>query len=334
MKLSVAMATYNGATYLPEQLASIAAQTRPPDELVVCDDRSTDGTLEIAKSFARTASFPVRLDVNDRNLGSTQNFARAIERCAGDIIALADQDDRWHPHKLLRTEAAFVATPGVGCVFGDAEIVDESLRPLGRRLYQGLGLNRRERWLLEGGRIFELLLRGNIVFGATMAFRSRFTPLVLPIPTIPAEIDLMHDGWIALLIAAVSEVVLIREPLISYRQHPRQQTGVRLIGARRRPARTALRQSLTSARQVKSNPHAAWASIFEQAQARVVANGPEHRYEERLAQLHAKIEHLHGRVRLPKGRLRRLPFVLRELLTSRYHAYSNGLTSAARDLWV
>ncbi len=334
MKLSVAMATYNGGAYLLEQLASIIAQTRLPDELVVCDDRSTDNTVEIAESIARTAPFPVKLSVNGRNLGSTQNFARAIELCMGDIIALADQDDVWHPDKLLRTEAAFIAAPDVGCVFGDAELVDESLRSLGRRLYQGLGLSRRERRLLEGGEIFELLLRGNIVFGATMAFRSRFKPLVLPIPAFPDEIDLMHDGWIALLIAAVAEMALIREPLIDYRQHPGQETGVRQIGARRRPARTALRQSLANARRARSDPHAAWASVFEHALGRVEAHGGDPSHRRRSAQLRAKITHLRGRVQLPRGRLRRVPFILQELLTSRYHAYSNGLASAARDLWV
>ncbi|MCW3059170.1 MAG: Alpha-L-Rha alpha,3-L-rhamnosyltransferase, partial [Capsulimonas sp.] len=69
MKISIALCTYNGARFLPEQLASIAAQTRPPDELIVCDDRSKDDTVDIIRRFAKTVGFPVSLHINDENLG-------------------------------------------------------------------------------------------------------------------------------------------------------------------------------------------------------------------------------------------------------------------------
>ncbi len=58
MKLSIGMCTYNGARYLQEQLASIAAQTRLPDELVVCDDCSSDGTRAILEEFKARVTFP------------------------------------------------------------------------------------------------------------------------------------------------------------------------------------------------------------------------------------------------------------------------------------
>src|SRR5882762_9087557 len=100
MKISIAMCTYNGARYLREQLDSIAAQTRPPSELIVCDDNSLDETREIVAGFAASAPFPVRLGVNEQNLGSIRNFERAIKLCEGDLIALSDQDDVWLPEKL------------------------------------------------------------------------------------------------------------------------------------------------------------------------------------------------------------------------------------------
>ncbi|HEY2971172.1 MAG TPA: glycosyltransferase, partial [Pyrinomonadaceae bacterium] len=111
MKISVAMCTYNGAPYLREQLNSIAAQTRPPDELVVCDDVSADLTCEIVTSFAASVHFPVRLYVNEQNLGSTKNFERAIGLCEGDIIARSDQDDVWLPEKLRRIEDCLQRNP-------------------------------------------------------------------------------------------------------------------------------------------------------------------------------------------------------------------------------
>src|SRR5688572_14133745 len=99
-KFSVAMCTYNGARYLKEQLDSFTVQTRLPDELIVCDDGSSDETCQIVSTFAASAPFTVRLEVNQQTLGSTQNFAKAIQLCRGDLIALCDQDDVWLPGKL------------------------------------------------------------------------------------------------------------------------------------------------------------------------------------------------------------------------------------------
>src|SRR4030095_5004546 len=101
-RFSIAMCTYNGARYIAEQLESIAAQTYPPGEIIVCDDASTDNTLEIVKDFASRASMPVRVFVNEENSGSTRNFSKAIGLCGGDLIALSDQDDFWLANKLER----------------------------------------------------------------------------------------------------------------------------------------------------------------------------------------------------------------------------------------
>ena len=83
------MCTYNGERFLAGQLASIAKQTRLPDELVVCDDRSTDRTVAMVREFAASATYPVRIFENEQNLGSAANFERAIRLCDGDLIALA-----------------------------------------------------------------------------------------------------------------------------------------------------------------------------------------------------------------------------------------------------
>src|SRR5467141_2319930 len=126
--ISVAMCTYNGARFLPEQLESMAAQTRLPGELVVCDDRSTDESVEIVRNFARAAPFPVRLEMNEENLGSTKNFEKAIELCQGEIIALADQDDVWRPEKLSCIAGVLEPDDRIGAIFSDAELIDEDSR--------------------------------------------------------------------------------------------------------------------------------------------------------------------------------------------------------------
>ncbi len=321
--LSVALCTYNGELYLREQLESIAAQTRPPDELVICDDCSTDGTRSIIEDFSSEAPFPVRLSVSDRNLGSTKNFERAIELCRGDLIALSDQDDVWLRDKLELIESVFSARPEVGLVFTDAEIVDQELRPLGYRLWESEGFDQKKQGLFEAGKAFPILLLGNQVTGATMVFRSGFRDLVLPIPVIPGS-GLIHDGWIALLISAVADLAFIREPLIRYRQHPGQQLGTRLRQGEKLSWRERLRRNNCSPDSVKR-----FSVIFD----RLAAMRSRYQYKEVLYESRDQIEHLKTRAGLPENRLRRLPYILRELLTLRYHHYSNSLLSAAKDFY-
>src|SRR5690348_14254665 len=105
--ISVAMATYNGARFVTEQLDSIAGQTQLPVEVVICDDRSTDETVSILESFAAKAPFRVTLHRNDEQLGYRLNFKKAVSFCTGDLIAFCDQDDVWHPDKLKTLSAQF-----------------------------------------------------------------------------------------------------------------------------------------------------------------------------------------------------------------------------------
>jgi glycosyltransferase involved in cell wall biosynthesis len=133
-QISVALCTYNGERFLARQLASIQQQTRTPDELVVCDDCSTDSTIEILKDFAASAGFPVRIIRNEQNLGFVANFEQAIRLCQGDLIALCDQDDIWYPTRLERSQQEFAAHPEAGLVFSDADVMDDRDQLTGTRL--------------------------------------------------------------------------------------------------------------------------------------------------------------------------------------------------------
>ena len=331
----MAMCTYNGAGYVREQLRSISEQTRPPDELVICDDNSVDGTKEILSAFASASTLPVRLHFNPETLGSTKNFEKAMCLCQGDIIALSDQDDYWLPEKLMRVEAALASSPDAGMVFSDAEIVDQNLRPLGYRLWQYFELDREERRDAVEGGAFDLFLARNVAVGATMAFHSRFKELILPIPeAFNLKHDdgriLIHDGWVALLISAVAGLVIIDEPLVKYRQHPRQQVGIKTTAE---DGTADGRVGGVRAAISRQNFYSAEISQLEALRERLSAKVPAAECESAFSKLEAKITHLRTRAEMPARRSRRLPRVLREMLTRRYHLYSNGVRSAAKDLF-
>jgi glycosyltransferase involved in cell wall biosynthesis len=326
MKMSVAMCTYNGAEFLPAQLESILAQTRRPDKLVVCDDGSNDDTRQQLKEFATQSPVPVSLRFNEKNLGSVQNFAQAIALCNGDVIVLSDQDDVWRHDKLQRIEAAFNQSPTAGLVFSDAEIVAEDLTPLGRRMWDEVGFDDHKRKLVHTGRALEVLIHGWTVTGATMAVRSQFIKLALPIPN---EIAMIHDGWIALTVAAVAGVVAIDEPLVKYRQHDKQQIGA--------PARVEQGPGLHGIQAVQTafrrrNNSADLHKILETLEERLLVHADSFDTRRALSFVSDYAFHLNVRANLPQRRLNRVPRILRELLSLRYHEYANGFKSAAKDL--
>ncbi len=219
-RISVAMCTFNGARYLKEQLESIALQSQPPSELVVCDDRSNDDTLSILNRFEASAPFAVRVIQNSRRLGSTRNFDQAIGMAQSDFIALCDQDDRWAPTKLKRLSDALTADPFLGGAFSDANLIDGDGRPTGTRLFT------RHKFTARKQRRFiscptATLLKHDVVTGATLMFRASIRRHCSPIPA-----TWVHDGWLAWMIALHSRLTLIPEPLTDYRIHSGQQLGV------------------------------------------------------------------------------------------------------------
>ncbi|HUS10746.1 MAG TPA: glycosyltransferase family 2 protein [Pyrinomonadaceae bacterium] len=333
MKFSVALCTYNGSQFLAEQLASLVGQTRPPDELIICDDCSSDNTLDILRAFAATAPFKVHLKTNEQNLGSTKNFEQAINLCSGDLIALCDQDDVWLSQKLARTESLFVSQPEVGAVFTDAEMVDENLRPLGQSLWAAIGFDEKKQQKAKAGQALRLLIDGNFATGATVAFREEYRDLVLPIPQIE---ECIHDAWIVLLISAVARLGFIDEPTMLYRRHPRQQVGIdpedyEPASLKRDGTRIPDQLLLAIARQTS---FAMEIDKCRELRDRLMQCGNRYDCTAALAQVESKLNHFETRNNMPREKLRRLPQVLRELLSLRYHSYSRGFKSAAKDLFV
>ena len=216
---SVAMCTFNGSQFLEQQLESIMRQTLLPDELVVCDDGSTDSTRLLLSEFARRSVFPVRLYWNQSKLGPSKNFEQAIELCKGQIIILSDQDDVWNCKKVETFWRIFESCPESCYAFSDAETINERGNCLEQNLWNAINLVPSS---FSASKQLEILLKRNVITGAGLAFRSSFRAVILPIPE-----GWMHDYWIGMLGSAISEGVPISEVLYKYRRHSSQVCGWR-----------------------------------------------------------------------------------------------------------
>jgi hypothetical protein len=206
LRISVAMATYNGAKHIREQLDSIARQTLLPFELVITDDGSTDATLQIAEEFARNAPFTVRIFRNEKRLGYADNFLKAASICEGELIAFCDQDDVWLEEKLLICSKSF-CDPAVYLVVHSAQTLTSS-GEVGPRFPDF----RRTRIIRSGGCPpfprwpgFALIVRKELL----RLSDSKQRP----------EMLYTHDHWLCFLAAAWGKIAMISDTLMQYRQH-------------------------------------------------------------------------------------------------------------------
>jgi glycosyltransferase involved in cell wall biosynthesis len=201
-KISVALATWNGAAYLGCQLESIVSQTTPPDEVVCSDDASTDGTVEVVESFSRDRRLPVRILRNESNSGYIENFSRALTHCSGDYVFLSDQDDWWCPNKISTVVGFFGSHPEAVLVIHDLLFCDEALRSSGQ--------NKLDRLRSCG------ISDKSYVNGMATAVRGKFLRLCLPIPMREA---LTHDQWLHCCANFVDGRVVLPVVLAHYRRH-------------------------------------------------------------------------------------------------------------------
>ena len=264
--ISVAMATYNGAKYLMEQLQSIALQSRQPTELVVSDDASSDATPQVLAEFSRSAPFPVVVHSHSSNVGYARNFERALRSCVGDIVLFADQDDVWLPRKIERVAATMDANPGAHLVIHDRLFVDANLQDRG---VTSLSLLRSRR----------LPVRMYVAGSATAVSRP-LANLAVPLPELSTG-AVGHDEWVHHLARTLNVAVLVQEPLMLYRRH-----GENYSRSAHEPFRSALRSWFAEFRRFASSLNAA-------------------RTGSRQAKIVAQLElqhHLHARLqRAPEG---------------------------------
>jgi hypothetical protein len=198
--VSIALATFNGEQHIPHQLTSFVRQDRLPDELVVCDDGSTDRTLELVQEFADMAPFRVSVHRNSARLGYSQNFSKAMSLCQGDIILLSDQDDIWFANKVMKIVEEHEVQHSL--VYVHRLVLSSSI---GKDSYTSLG---------DTGSI-------RLTKGCATAVSSELLTVALPVPRSWA-----HDVWIHALGHRLDSRTVIDEPLQIYRIHLSQTSGV------------------------------------------------------------------------------------------------------------
>ncbi|MBP1152820.1 glycosyltransferase [Methylocaldum sp. RMAD-M] len=223
-KVSIAMATFNGSRYLPEQLDSFAKQTLLPFELVVCDDDSTDGTLEILTEFSKTSPFEVRIYRNEQRLGPYKNFLKAATLCRGDWIAYSDQDDYWVDKKIEKIVDTIAEWPDSNQIVHVSRIVDENLRVKGNARWPKVGkLTAREPF--TGPCISFMQISGHASVFKVWLIREVHERACCSAKNFEVCDRVANDAWIDLLARTFGNVIYIPDALVLHRRHHNTLSG-------------------------------------------------------------------------------------------------------------
>ena len=317
LSVSVALCTHNGSAYVEEQLRSILGQSRPPVQIVVSDDASTDDTIERVERTLAGSSISVLVIRNTVALGVAKNFEQAIAATTADLVAISDQDDRWKRDRLELITPAFESRAELSLLHHDARLVDDRGELMGSTLFETLDFTPSEKSLERNGRAFESLMRRNIVTGATTVFRSVLAGLALPFP--PGWI---HDEWLAVVAAATGTIDFLEQELIDYRQHGSNQIGVTALSFGGKIARIRESRGVRNAR------------LLERAQSlppRLEALGSAVP-REALELARQKLFHETMRSSLPEWIPGRISPILREMRSGRYSSCGRGRADVLRDL--
>lgn len=220
--ISIVMSTYNGERYLREQVESILLSTVKDIELLICDDGSKDGTMEMLKTYEEAYPQLIHIHKNEKNVGYTLNFLRGALRAKGDYIMFCDQDDVWKAEKVEKTldkMKQLEKSSGKDAplaIFTDALVVDEQLNPIHKSFFASSKLNPRKTDLAH-------ILMENKLIGCTVMF-NRALCNVLKEASLPSQAR-YHDWWVALIASTMGKIDFFPDTTLLYRQHGRNVVG-------------------------------------------------------------------------------------------------------------
>lgn len=320
--LTAALACYNSRPYLKAQLDSILDQTTPPDQIVVGDDGSTDGSLEdVADAQRRSEERGLGIEwtiLPSTHFGLQPNKQRICAAATADVIVFCDSDDICLPDRFERVADSFTADPQLLFLHTDAEIIDSDGTVRSKSMMGTQSFTPEERAQYDAGESFRVLIRRFVAHGAMTSMRTSFYGEV---PELPPTWHL--DAWYAMLAAAAGHLGFDDRPTIQYRMHGSNSSG----GVRRRGFREKL-ALLTKPAAARND------RLLVQAKSLVAgidALGDRiPTWARELAK--ANLQHEQARSTFPRNRIVRAPFVLREAASRRYSTLGRGQKDVLQDL--
>ena len=208
------MCSFNGQSYIGDQLDSFLGQTIEPEQLIVSDDGSHDSTISILNEYANTLPFQLVIEKNADRLGYSQNFSKALAIATQDYVFLSDQDDFWLSTKIEKIIRAFEDESDKYLIIHDLEYCDHKLNPLGQTKLERLNsIGATER---------------SFVTGMATAVRKEFLNICLPIPE---NLLITHDLWLHECAHVLNVKKVLPEVLALYRRHDQNVTAGSVINS-------------------------------------------------------------------------------------------------------
>ncbi len=316
LTISTAIATCNGAEFLPRQLDSILEQSRMVDEIVVCDDNSTDGTLEILQSYQQKYPELFKIFSNEKNLGCSGNFEKALSLCSGDIIFIADQDDVWSKDKVEKMVQPFANRQILG-VYSDSLITDNELNSQNRTHLQLRGFVPEKLPLLPQ---LPQFARRVPPAAHDMAIRRSTLKFLIPFP----KLKNVHDSFIGLSIAALDGWAVTPETLTLFRQHGKNLSNSGQI--------STLAGQFKAAKRSAADDTFNWNAKLYSFTLRRLDNKLD---DDAEAILKERLHHSHIRSQIGKvNYLHRMMLIAGEIFSGRYFRFARGVKSIIQDLFL
>lgn len=207
MDVSVIVTSYNQRALLEEAIDSVLEQTVKPDEVIVVDAGSDDGSQDLIEEYAESETVPVRPLLLAKDPGIPRMRNRALETVTGDYVAILDGDDRFLPEKIERETDVLRENPNCRSVYSNVYITDQS----------GIRIGRRYQDRQSSGRVFPEVFRGQFGMMRSMLIDyDTFESLGFLDPEFSH-----YDGFeFTVKLAREHEIFYIHEPLAEYRRHP------------------------------------------------------------------------------------------------------------------
>ncbi len=211
--ISVILALYNGEKYITEQLDSLRLQTLQPNEVLLFDDGSTDGTVPLVQAYIQKYALPWQLTVNPQNLGYSRNFLQGLRAAKGDLLFLCDQDDVWLPERIEEMCALMQQNPQIAAVSSRYSVIDGQGQPIS---------NHKVTYVIKdfNGKLEQVpigeLIGCSFIRGFSLCLRKQVVPLV---QDLELKSLLGHDWYLCILSALQGQLCFYNKCLGFYRVH-------------------------------------------------------------------------------------------------------------------